>query len=211
MFDDDKTAGGSDSSADGKADDKADDTADDKTQDAAAADAKKADDTGGDDPVKKELRARANRLQDERDALLKDKQDRETADAKAKDEEAAKKGEFEQLAEKRGKELDTAKTDLAALTSENDQLKAAMAEGLTARIKDLPDPVRKVLDDTVAADDVLARWTWLHKPSVQELIKAEAAKADTDRGNGRDPKSRGDGKLPDADKQKSQSPLYRTF
>lgn len=130
--------------------------------------------------------------------LERDKADRETAEAKAKEAEAAKKGEFEELATKREQERDAAKADATRLTAENDQFRAAMATGVAAGWKDLPEEVRKVGEKQHPEDDVLGRWSFLHDPDTKALVAKLTDKSETKRGNGRDPRPTGAGGLPTA-------------
>lgn len=143
-------------------------------------------------------RTETQTVKEERDALLKEKTDRAAAETKRKEKEAAEAGKFEELAATRERERDEALTEATSLKAENDQLKAAMTEGLAVRVKGIPESVRDTLNDTFSDDDVLGRWNWLHKPSVLKLI---TEKAETARGNGRDPRAgmTSDGK-PDAAK-----------
>lgn len=161
--------------------------------------------------AKKAALADAKTAKEERDALKAEKAEREAAEQQAKDDAAKESGKWEELATKREGELKSAKDEAATLKAQNDQYKAAMADGLEARLKELPEKLRKLLEDAVPEDDTLGRWTWLHKPTFQELVKEATDKADPKRGNGVDPKSRGDGKGNDEAARKSQAVLYRNF
>lgn len=157
-------------------------------------------------------RAEAKKIQDERDALLKEKQEREAAEAKAKEEDAAKRGEFEALAKKREEERDAAKADVARLTADNDQYRAAMAEGIEAGWKALPEAVRKLGEKQHAEDDVLGRFRFLHDPDTTALVKQLTEKVGTTRGNGHDPKVSGTrGTVSSDEARAAQAPLYRRF
>lgn len=127
----------------------------------------------------------------ERDALLKEKAEREAAESKAREEEAARKGEFETLAQKREAERDEAKTDVARLTSEMDQFKAAMAEGIKAGWKDLPEEVRKIGEKQHAEDDVLGRFQFLNDPDTKALVVKLTGSTEGKAAHGRDPKATG--------------------
>ena len=136
------------------------------------------------DAARADLKAANERLA----ALEQDKADRDAAEQKRRDEEAAASGQWQDLATKREGELKTAKDDLARLKTENDRLREAISAGLDAQLKALPEKARKVLDATFGADQVMERWAWLHKPEVQELI---TDKTEATRGSGADPKATG--------------------
>ncbi len=133
------------------------------------------------------------------EADLKAKADAEKEDARKTREadDAKAKGDFEKVEAQLRSDLETTKTEATRLQGENDQLREAVNGSLETRVKELPEPVRKTLDDTFPADEVLARLNWLNKTSVQELIKAHVEKADPARGNGRDPKGGGAAKADD--------------
>jgi hypothetical protein len=109
--------------------------------------------------------------------------------AKADEADAAKRGEFEELAAKREGERDAAKDEAAKLQAENDQLRAAISEQVDAGWKALPKEVADVYPG--ADDDPLAKLAFLSKSKslVEKLTDKTAA-----RGNGADPKGSGDGK-----------------
>jgi hypothetical protein len=175
MFEAEKSSAGTESESKAEAD---------KQEDVKAQEAEKAD-TSAEDPIKKELRARANKLQDERDALLKEKQDREAAEQKRKEKEAAEAGKFEELAATRERERDEAKNEATSLKAENDQLRAAITGVLDSEWKTLPV---EVTDAYLGADDdPLAKLAFLPKGKV--LAAKLTEKAETQRGNGRDPRA----------------------
>lgn len=139
--------------------------------------------------------AEVNRLlsKERRDA---EKRGRE-AEARARDEAAEqerkqreadedkKRGDFAKVEGQLKTDLDAAKADMTRLTGENDRLKAAMTSGVEARWKELPEPVRNVYKGE--AEDVLARWEYLHDDAVQALTKELAEKRPVVRGHGPDP------------------------
>lgn len=131
---------------------------------------------------------------DELATLRKEKSEREAAETKRKEDEAKQKGEFEKLATDREKERDEAKAEVTRLTGEVDQLKAAMAEGIKAGWKELPEEVRKLGEKQHAEDDVLRRFQFLNDPDTKALVTKLTDKADPKRGNGQDPKSSAHGK-----------------
>jgi hypothetical protein len=193
-------------------------TPDDGNDDSAGSDAAKdpEDVSGLKSAVAKEREARklaaadAKKAKEERDALLAEKAERETAEAKAAEEAAAKKGEFEALAKKREGERDAAKQEAASLQAQVDQLKTAMEEGLATSWAALPDAVRKQGEELIDEDDVLARFAFIHKPSTQALVKELSTKAEADRGNGPNPKPGGTGarSVEDEAKALNQSGTY---
>lgn len=134
-------------------------------------------------------RAATKAAEDERDALRKEKSDRDAADAKAKDDAAAASGKWEELATKRETDLTAAKADVTRLGGENAQLKTAITAVLDAEWKELPAEVRDAY--LGAEDDPLAKLAFL--PKGKALAAKLADKADPKRGNGRDPKAGGDG------------------
>lgn len=153
----------------------------------------------------------AKKARDERDALLKEKNDLAAEDQKRKDKEAAESGKWEELATKREGELKSAKDEAASLQAQVDQFKAAMEQGLADAWAKLPEAVRKQGEELVAEGDILGRFTFMHKPSTQALVKELTDKAETLRGNGKNPKPTGDGKVTSEEASKSQAPLYRRF
>ncbi|MGE0541222.1 MAG: hypothetical protein AB7R89_13695 [Dehalococcoidia bacterium] len=149
-------------------------------------------------------KARADAKAEADAAAEQARKDKEAADLKAK-------GDFEQVETTLKADLKTAQDEATALKGEVDQLRAAMAEGIAVGWKDLPEEVRKVGEKQHAEDDVLGRWTFLNDPDTKALVAKLTDKAERKSGNGYSPKSSGDGKVPDADKQKAQSGLYRKF
>lgn len=147
----------------------------------------------------------------ERDALLKEKAEREAAESKAREEEAARKGEFETLAQKREAERDEAKAELTRLTSEVDQFKAAMAEGIKSGWKDLPDEVRKIGEKQHAEDDVLGRFQFLNDPDTKALVAKLTGSTEGKAAHGRDPKATGTSKPTNEAASKAQAAIYRNF
>jgi hypothetical protein len=165
-----------------------------------------------DDAIKKELRTRANKLQEERDALLKEKEARETAEQKRKEREAAEAGKFEELAATRERERDEAKSEAISLKAENDQLREAMKAGIETGWKALPDSVRKLGEKQHPEDDprgILGRWQFLHDPDTIALVAELTVKGEAIRGNGRDPKLSGTAKANDADALAANASRYR--
>jgi hypothetical protein len=156
-------------------------------------------------------RTEAQTAKEERDALLREKSERDAAEQKRKDQEAKEAGKFEELATTRERERDEARGDAASLKAENDQLREAITEGLSARIASLPESVRETLNDTFGEDDVLGRWTWLHKPSVLKLIAEKAERSESAAGNRRDPRANGTGKVTNEEATRAQASLYRRF
>lgn len=117
-------------------------------------------------------------------------------DTKAEDErkareadEAKKRGEFETVETQLKTDLEAAKADAMRLTGENDRLKAAMASGVDVRWKEMPERVQKLYKGE--AEDVLARWEYLHDDDVQALVKDLTDKTAVARGNGPDPQGNG--------------------
>jgi hypothetical protein len=176
-------------------------TPDDGNDDSAGSDAAKdpEDVSGLKSAVAKEREARklaaadAKKAKEERDALLAEKAERETAEAKAAEEAAAKKGEFEALAKKREGERDAAKQEAASLQATLDQYQTALETGLADAWTKLPESVRKLGERLHEENDVLGRFTFLHDPDTQSLVKELSDKAETDRGNGPNPKPGGNG------------------
>lgn len=146
----------------------------------------------------------------ERDALLKEKAEREAAESKAREEEAARKGEFETLATTRERERDEAKADVTRLTSEVDQYKAAMASGIAAGWKELPDEVRKLGEKQHPESDVLGRFAFLHDPDTKALVAKLTVSTEGKAAHGRDPRATGSSRTTNEDARKAQGVLYRT-
>ncbi len=210
MFDDDTTAGGNDATTGDATDDKAkdqkaDDTADDLDKIEGLGDK-------GKEAIRKErdaakaAAARAKDAETKLAALEKEKTDRETAEQARKDKEAAESGKWEELATKREGELKSAKDEAAALKGENTQLRTAITGVLDSEWKELPVEVKDAY--LGADDDPLAKLAFLPKG---KALAAKLADKETARGNGADPKSRGSGKVADADKQKAQASIYSRF
>lgn len=108
-------------------------------------------------------------------------------------EDARKAGDFEKVETTLKNDLETAKGEVKTLTEQNQALRDAMKTGVEAQWKELPASLQ-VAGKFIGEDDILARWNYLHDADVQKQI-AEANKADPKRGNGRDPKSTGDGNV----------------
>ena len=111
------------------------------------------------------------------------------ADAKRKaDEEAAKQGEWQQLAEKREAELTTTATERDGITAERDALAAYFTAQYTAAVKELPDVIKAF----APADDApfAAKADWLGKAQEQ----AKKLGGNESRGNGPNPKPAGNPK-----------------
>lgn len=143
----------------------------------------------------------------ERDALLKEKTERETAEKQQKEKAAEAAGEFETLAKTREAERDAARTDAAALKAENDQLRKVIDDVLEAEWKDLsPDALDAFVGNE---DDPLARLAFL--PKGKRLTAKLAEKAEALRGNGRDPVSAGGKKTNEDAARKATSAMYRNF
>lgn len=104
---------------------------------------------------------RAKTLQDERDALKKKVDAAEKREADEQEEAAKKKGEFEQLAEKRGTELATAKQTIEELTAQVERMRAAIDASIEADWKALPKEVADLFSG--AEDDTIAKMEWLPK------------------------------------------------
>lgn len=148
--------------------------------------------------ARKAAAARAKAAEDERDALRQEKAAREEAERKRKDKEAKEAGRFEDLANERERERDAAKSEAATLQAQLDQYKTALEAGLDDAWAALPETVRELWDGD--DDDVLGRFAFMHKPAVKKLVKEFGDKAETARGNGRDPKPGGDAGPITADK-----------
>lgn len=124
----------------------------------------------------------------EAEARVRDEADEQKRKQREADEDK-KRGDFEKVEGQLKTDLDAVKADVTRLTGENDRLKAAMTSGVEARWKELPEPVRNVYKGD--AEDVLARWEYLHDDAVQALTKELAEKAPAARGNGPDPRGNG--------------------
>jgi len=128
------------------------------------------DDQNADEAIKKELRNRANKLQEERDALLREKQQREDADKKRREKEAEEAGKFQELATQREKERDDAIQERDALKAENQKLRDTMQAGVQEQWKALPDEVRKVGEKAHPDDDIHGRYAFLTDPDTKALV-----------------------------------------
>ncbi|MCA9878212.1 MAG: hypothetical protein KC442_10540 [Thermomicrobiales bacterium] len=138
------------------------------------------------------------------DALQKEKSEREAAEAKAREDEAAKKGEFEKLAADREAERDAAKADVKSLQADNDALREAINGFLDAEWQALPAEVRDAY--LGADDDPLAKLRYL--PKGKALAEKLAGKEPAKRGAGADPKPNGTATISDEDKRKAQAGMY---
>lgn len=105
--------------------------------------------------------------------------------AKADEDAAAKRGEFEQLATKREEERNAAMAERDALVAERDQLRAFFDGRVEAALKELPDALKDF--DPGPEAPFGQRMAWLEKA----LKRAGEMTKETDRGNGRDPRATG--------------------
>ncbi len=171
----------------------------------------------GKEAIKREREARKaaedarKTADDELATLRKEKADREAAEQKRKEKEAAEAGKFEELATTRERERDEAKTELTRLTSEVDQFKAAMTEGIKSGWKDLPDEVRKIGEKQHAEDDVLGRFQFLNDPDTKALVAKLTGSTEGKAAHGRDPKATGPSKPTNEAASKAQAAIYRNF
>jgi len=150
-------------------------------------------------------KARADAKADADAAAERERKAKEEADLKAK-------GEFEKVETQLKADLETAQTEATSLKAENDQYRAAMAEGIEAGWQALPEAVRKLGEKQHAEDDVLGRFRFLHDPDTAALVKQLSEKADAKRGNGHDPKPSGTrGTVSSDEARAAQAPLYRRF
>lgn len=141
----------------------------------------------GKEAIRKEREAR-KAAEKERDELQRLVDEAAAAKAKAEEEDAKARGEFEKLANDRLEKLTTAQADLKTVTAERDAALARVQAyedrdrtTITEGVKDLPEDLR---DFDPGADAPLdARLAWFEK------ARAHAAKRTTDpqRGNGRNP------------------------
>jgi len=127
------------------------------------------------------------------------KADRDAADADARKQkdadDARKAGDFEKVELQLKTDLEGAKNEVTSLKAENDRLKQAMQTGLDAGWSALPDEVRKIGEKQHPDDDVLGRWEFLHDTDTMALVKKlNLDQRDVKRGNGPDPKGRGESK-----------------
>lgn len=132
------------------------------------------------------------------------RREREAAEAKAREDEAAKKGEFEKLAADREAERDAAKADVKSLQADNDALREAINGFLDAEWQALPAEVRDAY--LGADDDPLAKLRYL--PKGKALAEKLAGKEPAKRGAGADPKPNGTATISDEDKRKAQAGMY---
>lgn len=109
-----------------------------------------------------EMAAEKNKYKDELEALRKAQADKET-------EEAAKKGEFQKLAETAQKRVGELEPQLKSLTTERDMLKAVVDSQLKAEIDALPDELKAIIPDD-ASYDVKAALLAKAKPLVDKLV-----------------------------------------
>lgn len=129
------------------------------------------------------------------------------AETKARDEaDAAKRGEWEQLATKREGERDAARSEATTLKAENDQLRAAIAGVLDSEWKALPSEVRDAY--LGGEDDPLAKLAFLPKG---KTLAAKLAGTTPARGAGVDPRPNGAAKPHDADGQRAARAMLRNF
>ncbi len=144
-------------------------------------------------------------LQDERDARREadrklraaenELNDFKTAAAKAKDDEAKEQGKWQELAEKRDADLQTATKTLESVTTELETLRGYVSGDVTAitkAVKDAKDsPAAKALLDFYPGDDAsaleLLAWAQKAKPRLTELDTTTT----TTRGAGPNPKPAG--------------------
>lgn len=141
---------------------------------------------------------RAKVAEAELETLRKEKLDRDAAEQKRSDDEAAAAGKWEQLATKRESELKTAQDEAISLKAENDQFRAAMKIGVEAGWKDLPAALQ-IAGKFLPEGDVVGRWLYLNDADVQKQIK-DIQKGEPARGTGRDPKPNGGDGKPDIQK-----------
>lgn len=171
----------------------------------------------GKEAIKREREARKaaedarKAADDELATLRKEKADREAAEQKRKEKEAAEAGKFEELATTRERERDEAKTEVTRLTSEVDQLKAAMASGIATGWKDLPEEVRKLGEKQHAEEDVLGRFRFLNDPDTKALVAKLTGSTEGKAAHGRDPRATGTSKATNEDARKAQAAIYRNF
>jgi DNA repair exonuclease SbcCD ATPase subunit len=212
MFESEKSSAGTESESKTDAEQKS------ETQEETKDDLDKIEGLGdkGKEAIRKEreaAKAAADRAKDAETklaALEKEKSEREVAEQTRKDKEAAEAGKWEELATKREAELKSAKDEAAALKSQNDQYKAAVEKVLTDEWKALPAEAIEAYEAAGGKDDdPLGKLSFL--PAGKKIAAKLAEKGDTARGNGRDPRPRGDGKGNDEAARKAQAPMYRNF
>lgn len=145
-------------------------------------------DTSADDARVKELRRRANTLQSERDEMAKRLDALEKADKKRREDEAAEAGKFEELAQTREQERDSAIQERDALKAENLKLRDTLKAGVEEDWKALPEEVRKVGEKSYPEDDVMGRYSFLTDPDTKALVAKIAGNGDgTSRREGNTP------------------------
>lgn len=126
---------------------------------------------------------RAKAAETELAALRQKQAEADAAAAKAAEDEAKRKGEFEQLAAKREQERDAATAERDSYKARAEQAEALIAAQVEARVKALPEKVRKLIRDGSDPIDTFGRL-----PELEDLA------ADLD-GAGKPPKS-GNGRNP---------------
>lgn len=161
------------------------------------ADQREADDTDDDadtaelgDKGKAALKAERDARKAERDARKaaeKELADLKAEQQRAKDKEAAEQGKWQELAEKREADLTAATTERDALQSRLDEALQVIRDDVTATWKDTPEEVRDLYEGD--EDDVLAKRRHLTRSA--KLIARLTADKDKTRGNGPNPKPRG--------------------
>lgn len=183
------------------------------TNDAAATDPtdpKKADDAdipglgdAGKEAIRREREARdaavAARKAAEKRATELEKQVNETAEAKRKadEAEAAKRGEFEKIANDRAEQVKAVEAERDDFKARYERAITIVTPGVDADWKALPKEVTELYEG--ADDDVLAKAAHLHR--TKGLVK-RLSEASPNRGNGPDPKPNGAAQ-PDDDKART--------
>jgi chromosome segregation ATPase len=119
--------------------------------------------------------------QAELDALRKEKADAAAAKAQADEEEARRKGEFEQIATKRSEELKTATGERDTYKAQLDALVTAIKPEVDARWKGLPDEVTELYEG--GDDDILAKRAHIakHQKLIDRLGEQDDAAKDRHR------------------------------
>jgi len=139
---------------------------------------------------------------------LRERLDAIDAETKSRDEaDAAKRGEWEQLATKREGERDAARSEATTLKAENDQLRAAIAGVLDSEWKALPAEVRDAY--LGGDDDPLAKLAFL--PKGKKLAEKLAGATPVPRGAGPDPRPNGAAKPHDAAGERAARAMLRNF
>lgn len=137
--------------------------------------------------LKKAAEKQAADLKVERDALLQKEQEREAEAKKRQEAEAAEAGKFQELAEKREQERDTAIQERDALKAENQKLTDTLKAGVDGQWKELPEEVRKVGEKSHPEDDILGRYAFLTDPDTKALVVKIAGTGNRREGNGPNP------------------------